>query len=175
MKVKVDWRVSDDAGPSRPGAVERDASRPTIYLYPGELFASSEPYAVTTILGSCVAVCLWDPVLRVGGINHYLLPFYPGGGPFSPRFGNVAVQHLIEKLLNLGSVQRSLQAKVFGGGCVFEAFGETHHHVGMKNVEVARTVLDSQGVPVVEDDVGGRKGRKLVFHVDDGTTRVEPL
>ena len=75
------------------GASPRDESRDLIrvYLQPGQLYASGQPSAVTTVLGSCVAICLWDPVVSVGGMNHYLLPFFAGGaGKGSPRFGNVA-------------------------------------------------------------------------------------
>ncbi|MFQ5882235.1 MAG: chemotaxis protein CheD [Candidatus Methylomirabilales bacterium] len=157
------------------GSIDRKGGRLTIYLHPGQVFASSEPYVVTTILGSCVAVCLWDPLLGVGGINHYLLPYRVGDGQSSPSFGNVAVHCLIEKLLALGSVRRNLQAKLFGGGCVIEAFRGKDGHLGMKNVQVARGLLEDEGIPVVEDDVGGRQGRRLIFHVNDGTTWVKQL
>lgn len=151
------------------------SERVKVYLLPGQLFASPEPCAVTTILGSCVAVCVWDRVLRIGGINHYLLPFWVGNGLASPRFGNVAVQRLIEKLLALGCQKQHLQAKLFGGACVIEAFHNRDNHLGMKNIQVARKVLETQGVPVIGEDVGGRQGRKLIFHTDEGTALVKLL
>ncbi len=163
----------------RPKGAERVAvpgsERSKVYLHPGQLFASSEPCVVTTILGSCVAVCVWDCVQRIGGINHYLLPFWVGNGQASPRFGNVAVQRLIEKLLALRSQKQNLQAKLFGGACVLEAFRGRENHLGMKNVEVARKLLEVEGVPVIGEDVGGRQGRKLIFHTDEGTALVKLL
>jgi chemotaxis protein CheD len=114
-------------------------------------------------------------VQRIGGINHYLLPFWVGNGLASPRFGNVAVQRLIEKLLALRSQKQNLQAKLFGGACVLEAFRGRENHLGMKNVEVARKLLEVEGVPVIGEDVGGRQGRKLIFHTDEGTALVKLL
>ena len=79
------------------------SERATAYLHPGQLFVSANSYAVTTILGSCVAVCLWDPVTQIGGINHFLLPTFSGEGIASPRFGNFAIKELLDQLAQLGS------------------------------------------------------------------------
>jgi chemotaxis protein CheD len=111
----------------------------------------------------------------MGGANHYLLPYWAGNGHSSPRFGNVAVQRLIEKLLALGSRKQNLQAKLFGGACVIEAFRDRETHLGMKNVQMARKLLENGGIPVTAEDVGGRRGRKLIFHVHDGTAWVRQL
>ena len=70
----------------------------THFLYPSTLFASREPFIVNTILGSCVAVCIYDTVLKFGGINHYMLPFWNGQGLASPKFGNIAIHKLLEKI-----------------------------------------------------------------------------
>ena len=152
-----------------------DGGRSKIYLHPGQLFASAERSAVSTILGSCVAVCLWDPILKIGGINHYLLPLWTGEGTASPRFGNVAVQDLLNRLLELGSQKRRLQAKLFGGACVIEAFRERENHLGTKNVQAAEELLGKEGIPLVGHDVGGCRGRKLIFHTDNGTAWVRQL
>ncbi len=153
----------------------QDGGRLTIYLHPGQLFASADGSAVTTILGSCVALCLWDPVSRVGGINHYLLPLWAGSGPSSPRFGDVAVRGLIERVLTLGSDKRRLKAKLFGGACVIAAFRARENHLGMKNVQAAQQLLEQEGIPLVGHDVGGGRGRKLIFHTDDGAAWVKQL
>jgi len=81
------------ASPGREDERERDLVR--VYLQPGQLYASAQPSAVTTVLGSCVAICLWDPLTSVGGMNHYLLPFFAGAGRGTPRFGNVAMAQLL--------------------------------------------------------------------------------
>ena len=155
--------------------IPADGGRSRIYLHPGELFVSAERSAVSTILGSCVAVCLWDPIAKIGGINHYLLPLWTGQGTVSPRFGNVAVQELVNKLLELGSQKSRLQAKLFGGACVIEAFRERESHLGTKNVQTAEELLEQEGIPLVGRDVGGRRGRKLIFHTDNGIAWVRQL
>lgn len=147
-------------------------ARERVYLAPGRLHASTEPEQVTTILGSCVAVCVWDPDLRVGGINHFLLP---EGVPSSPRFGDSAVRLLVERVLELGARRSRLRAKIFGGACVLEAFRNDSHPLGARNVEVARERLRAEQIPVVGEDVGGDLGRKLVFDVQTGSAWVRAI
>ena len=161
-----------DTSPSRNGD-GRDLLR--VYLQPGQLYASSQASAVTTVLGSCVAICLFDPVAAVGGMNHYLLPFFAGAGKGTPRFGNVAMTQLLERLLASGAVRGRLQAKVFGGACVLEAFQARQGHLGEKNATVAFRLLEEHSIPVVSSDVGGRSGRKLIFHSDTGSAWVARL
>lgn len=146
-----------------------------VYLHPGQVFVSAEAAQLTTVLGSCVAVCVYDPVLRLGGANHYLLPHWAGNGLSSPRFGNVAVRTLIERVLALGSRRSHLEAKVFGGACTMEAFRHQEGQLGARNAEVALRTLRQEGVPVVADDLGGRRGRKVVFHTDTGVALVRLL
>lgn len=164
--------ISDRRPSSPPDAA---SERATAYLHPGQLFVSADGYAVTTILGSCVAVCLWDPLSRIGGINHFLLPTFGGVGIASPRFGNIAIKELLDRLAELGSQKHNLLAKLFGGACVLEAFRHRQHHLGMKNIEVARELLQSESIPLVGHDVGGQRGRKLIFHTDDGAAWVKVL
>lgn len=150
-------------------------ARTAVYLHPGQVFVSASPAEVTTILGSCVAVFLWDPLLRVGGANHYLLPHGVGSGPSSSRFGNMALRHLIDDVLALGCRRSDLEAKVFGGACVLEALRGKGRHLGRKNVDVALAFLRREGIPVVAEDCGGGRGRKVVFHTDDGAAWVKRL
>ena len=141
------------------------------YLHAGHMVVSREPCRVTTVLGSCVAVALWDPTSGVGGINHFLLP----QGTDSPRFGNVAVRTLIREVVAAGARRRSLQAKVFGGACVLRAFKSGASHLGQKNVEVAQQILIDEGIPVAAQDVEGERGRKLIFQTHDGAAWVRSL
>ncbi len=146
------------------------------YLYPGQFFCSRSPVLVTTILGSCVSVCLTDRASRVGGVNHFLLPHWAGSGRATPRFGNVAISSLIEGLLQLGARLSSLEAKVFGGASVLGGHPASGTlALGDRNVEVARRLLDQEGIPIVAEDVGGDRGRKLLFQSDDGTVWVKKL
>jgi chemotaxis protein CheD len=165
--------IAEDRETSSPHDEAQDRIR--VYLQPGQLYASAQPSAVTTVLGSCVAICLWDPVECVGGMNHYLLPFFAGAGQGSPRFGNVAVAQLVDRLVTLGAVRGRLQAKLFGGACVLEAFQARQGHLGEKNVGVAFRLLEELAIPVVSRDVLGRSGRKLIFHSDSGSAWVAKL
>ena len=147
----------------------------TRYLHAGQIHVSADPCRVSTILGSCVAVCVWDPQARIGGVNHFLLPYCADGNLATPRFGNVAVASLIQGLLALGAHRSRLQAKVFGGACVIEAFRGSGRHLGEKNVEMALSVLAEAVIPVVAQDVGGHHGRKLIFDTGGGAAWVRGL
>jgi chemotaxis protein CheD len=145
------------------------------YLHAGHMVISREPCRVTTVLGSCVAVGLWDPTSGIGGVNHFLLPH--GSDPKSARFGNAAVRTLIREVVVAGARRRSLQAKLFGGACVLRAFRGfgTGTHLGQKNVEVARQILLDEAIPVAAEDVEGERGRKLIFQTHDGAAWVRSL
>jgi chemotaxis protein CheD len=151
-------------------ASPRDARR--VYLPPGRLLAAEGCVEVTTILGSCVAVCLWDEAKGLGGVNHFLLP---AGLPASPRFGDAAVPLLIERLLELGAGRSRLRAKVFGGASVLDAFRGEAEPLGARNVKAARERLSDAQIRVVGEDVGGMFGRKLVFDVQTGKAWVRAI
>jgi chemotaxis protein CheD len=148
--------------------------RKSVYLHAGYIHASATPSLVTTVLGSCVAVCLWSPKLKLGGVNHYLLPHPARAEPRNIRFGSVAIPTLIERLAALGASPSNLEAKIFGGACLLQAF-RSSMDLGSRNVELARTLLSKAGIPIVAEDVGGQRGRKLLFHTDDGTVFVREL
>lgn len=147
--------------------------RRRVYLHPGQLHAAAEPTEVTTVLGSCVAVCLWDPEARVGGVNHYTLPLPPPGAATSSRFGDGAIEMLLQQVLALGALGSRLQAKVCGGGNAFGREGAVS--LGQKNVDVARERLAAHGLRVVAVHVGGSRGRKLIFQTDTGIAWVKRL
>jgi chemotaxis protein CheD len=138
------------------------------YVAPGQIFVATAPAAVTTILGSCVAVCLWDPARRIGGMNHFMLPQFANAGVASPRFGNVAMEQLVEQMQVVGARIPMLQARVYGGSCMFEQMRAPGGHLGQKNADVAREFLRRRGIEIVETAVGGTRGRRLTFHTDEG-------
>ena len=139
----------------------------THFLYPAALFAEQEPHMVDTILGSCVAVCLYDPKRKIGGINHYMLPFWNGNGLASPKYGNIAIQKLIEKMLSYGSKPADLQAKVFGGGEVVETQSNLFK-IGERNIEIAMQTLKEHRIKITGQSVGGKNGRKIRFNTETG-------
>lgn len=136
----------------------------TYYLHPATLFVSEQPHVVTTVLGTCVAVCLWDRVLRVGGINHYMLPLWNGVGLSSPKFGNIAVALLIERMERLGCRRANLTAKLFGG----KASGNEHAllNIGDRNAALAEEMLTEARIAVTARSLGGPFGRKLLFNTE---------
>ncbi len=137
------------------------------FLYPSALFASQEPYIVNTILGSCVSVCLIDIKLQIGGINHYMLPFWNGQGLASPKFGNIAINKLIEKMISLGSSKHNLQAKVFGGGNIFES-NLLQFQIGERNITIAHEMLMEHQIRIISSSTGGNLGRKIQFNTHTG-------
>lgn len=135
------------------------------FLYPAALFASKTPHMVTTILGSCVAVCMYDPNVRIGGINHYMLPLWNGQGLASPKYGNIAIEKLLEKLVSLGCNKNNIQAKVFGGGEVIET-NITQFNIGARNIKLAHEMLEELKIPIIGQSVGGKLGRKILFNTE---------
>jgi len=156
-----------------PSNAPGDGGRSQVYLHAGDLVVAKSPTAIVTILGSCVAVCLWDADAAVGGMNHYLLPFHVEREK-SARFGSVAIPRLLEEVVTAGADPRNLQAKVFGGASVIGAFSKGRK-LGDENAHLALESLHALGVPVIEQDLGGTKGRKLVFHSDDGAAWIRIL
>ena len=142
------------------------------FLYPALIFAKKEPHIIGTILGSCVSVCLWDPVLKIGGMNHFLLPVWNGEGLATPKYGNIAIEKLIEKMESLGSKRRKLQAKIFGGASVIKGMSSTFN-VGKRNVVLAEELLGKLGIPIVAQHVEGNVGRRINFQTNTGKVQMK--
>jgi len=142
----------------------------THFLYPAALFASTTPHRVSTILGSCVAVCVFDPILKIGGINHYMLPYWNGQGLASPKYGNIAIERLVEKMMSLGSQKSNLKAKVFGGGEVIDT-NISQFHIGERNIQIAMEILEELRLPIVAKSVGGKLGRKIEYNTNTGEVK----
>lgn len=140
------------------------------FLYPAAIFASNEPYQVNTILGSCVAVCFWDASTKVGGMCHYMLPYWNGEGLASPKYGNIAIEKLLEKMYSLGSKKINIIAKVFGGGDVLET-KNPQFHIGERNIKLANDMLEETKIRVVSSSVGGKLGRKIIFYTHTGEVK----
>lgn len=143
------------------------------YLYPSAIFASKAPTLVTTVLGTCVAVCLYDPVTHIGGINHFMLPLWKGEGLASPKYGDIAIDRLLHKMLSLGAGKGSLQAKVFGGLSRTPDFSV--YNIGGRNVQLAQNYLGQLNIPVLAHHVGGDLPRKVLFSTHTGEVLMKVL
>jgi len=146
----------------------------THYLYPCTVFVHRAEYIVSTILGSCVAVCLRDRVLAMGGINHYMLALWNGDGLPTPKYGNIAIETLLKAMLGRGCLRENLTAKIFGGANVIGS-GQGAFSVGERNIALARDVLAREGLPIVAEDVGGDAGRKIIYNTRTGVVLVSRL
>ena len=140
----------------------------TRYLYPGTIIISAVPCQITTVLGTCVAVCLWDADRQAGGINHYILPLWDGRGLATPRFGDIAIARLLEGMARVGCHPESLTAKLFGGKICLGVYD-----TGGRNVELAREQLQAAGITVAAEDVGGNFGRRVAFDTTTGVVRLK--
>jgi len=150
-----------------------DHSRSAAYLHVGHIIISTEPCAITTVVGSCVAMFLFDPVLRVGGGNHYVLPMLGSPGSQSTRYGVVAVAELFRRIRALGCRESDLQAELVGGASIIPASEHIGaESLGMKNVRIARQMLAERGIAVLAENTGGSRGRRVVFRTDSGEVLV---
>lgn len=138
-----------------------------VYLYPSSLVVKDTPTRIHTILGSCVAVCLFDKTRQIGGINHYMLPYWNGCGLETPKYGNIAIEKLIGGMLALGSKKEHLIAKVFGGAAVLEV-SFSSFNIGDKNIGVAMDILKKNNIPILAQSTGGTRGRKIIFNTQTG-------
>jgi chemotaxis protein CheD len=139
------------------------ATLPQVYLHPGQAHVASGPANLKMILGSCAGVFLFDPLLRIGGATHFMLPLHGEGQP-SPRYGDVAIAELLGRFRALGSQHRNIQARIFGGACVLQALQNIQGsigHIGQKNVAIAIDILGREGVEIIDKNVFGNRGRKV--------------
>jgi chemotaxis protein CheD len=146
-----------------------------VKILPGEYFATDRDMALVTVLGSCVAACLRDPVAGVGGMNHFMLPHDDATQPLSrsARYGAYAMEVLINKLMRLGAKRDRLEAKVFGGGAVVP--GLTQINIGEANAHFAMDYLRNEKIPVSADDLMGTEPRKVYFFPRTGKALVRML
>ena len=151
-----------------PAAIDPSEKLRTVYLYPGQVFTASQPLLVSTILGSCIAVCLWDEKTRIAGINHYLLPSGPVRAQTDLRYGNLAIERLIDEMVAAGATTSRMMAKVVGGASIMGSSSGGRQSIGDQNAAVARQVLAKYGIAVTAEQTGGVRGRKLLFHTGTG-------
>ncbi|MBK7655508.1 MAG: chemoreceptor glutamine deamidase CheD [Betaproteobacteria bacterium] len=145
---------------------------PAVKVLPGEYFVSSEDMVIMTVLGSCIAACIWDPHLNIGGMNHFMLPDSDGIDT-SGRYGSYAMELLINEMVKAGSRREAMQAKVFGGGQVMASF--TAMNVGERNTEFVLDYLKTERIPIVSKDVLDIYPRKVCFFPTTGKALVKRL
>jgi chemotaxis protein CheD len=145
---------------SAPSSFDR-ANEHVLHVIQGSYKTSGDPQAVMmTILGSCVATCMWDPQTQVGGMNHFLLASDPDKADQGSRHGLNAMELLINGLLKHGAQRHRLKAKLFGGAMMDHRFGR----IGKANADFAQAFLHDEGIPVVSQSLGGTLARRIRFY-----------
>ncbi|SKA45510.1 chemotaxis protein CheD [Enterovibrio nigricans] len=152
-----------------------------VKIQPGEVYVTSERELISTGLGSCISACVWDPFIELGGMNHFMLPFgdadnIEGWDPTqwrsnAARYGNYAMELLINTMIQQGAVKSRLRVKLFGGGMVMGKQAA----IGKKNIEFIRSYVESEGLVLVSEDLGTEFPRKVVFDPMTGKAWVKKL
>jgi chemotaxis protein CheD len=148
-------------------------------LLPGDYFVAIEGEIISTVLGSCVSACIRDRRLCFGGMNHFMLPIDESEGhstwgttaSSTTRFGNVAMERLINEMLKLGAKRADLEVKLVGGGKVLDAMTD----IGARNIKFVREYVRAEGFVVLGEDLGEVYPRKVMYHPQTGSARVKRL
>ncbi|MFD2111007.1 chemoreceptor glutamine deamidase CheD [Thiorhodococcus fuscus] len=156
---------------------DRNFDMDAVKILPGEYYVSTREILMVTVLGSCVGACIRDRISGIGGINHFMLPDDKRDEDSrfgrSMRYGDYAMEILINQLLKLGARRAHLEAKVFGGGNVLPGF--KNHVVGERNAHFVMDYLATEGIPVVARDLLGSHPRKVYFFPATGRVLVKKL
>jgi chemotaxis protein CheD len=156
-----------------PGALT--IALPEVFLHPGQNHVAPNPAILKMILGSCAGVFLFDSKLWIGGATHFMLPC-SGEGPASSRYGDVALAELLESFRTFGCNHRNIEARIFGGACMVQAFeklGSRIGQIGRRNIEIACKILERESIAIVEKDVFGNQARKVSMISNTGETALE--
>ncbi len=151
-----------------------------VKILPGEYYVTRHNEAVSTVLGSCISACIRDPVLKVGGMNHFMLPADASAGSndwldpiagLATRYGSYAMESLINDLLKLGAARERLEIKVFGGGRVLAGITD----IGARNIAFIRSFIQLEGYRLSAEDLGSTYPRKVVYFPTTGRVKVRRL
>jgi chemotaxis protein CheD len=144
-------------------------------ILPGEFFVSGEPMIVYTVLGSCISACIRDPIARVGGMNHFMLPEPKDAASDSwgesTRYGSYAMESLINEILKLGGLKSRLEVKLFGAGKIYNS----NIDVGARNAEWVLGFLKAEGLTPAKVDLGSVHPRKVYYFTDAGRVLVKKI
>jgi len=134
-------------------------------ILPGEYYVSMHGELISTVLGSCISACIRDFKMGIGGMNHYLTS--------ATRYGNFAMEILINEILKAGGSKKNMEVKLFGGGRVLSSM--TKINIGNKNINFVHEYLEKEGLSVLCEDIGDIYPRKVIFFADSGRVRVKKL
>ncbi len=146
-------------------------SQKTVHIVQGDHHVSGEhDVVITTVLGSCVAACIYDPVMKIGGMNHFLLPLAKQDKT-DIRYAAAAMETLVNSLLRRGAKRERLEAKLFGGARMIPTLPD----IGRRNAEAATRILQDDGIRIVNGDLCGHEARRVRFWPTSGRVQVQLL
>lgn len=149
-------------------------------LLPGEYYVTKDDELITTVLGSCISACVRDPIAGIGGMNHFMLPesseqrLQSGAEAVvgnATRYGNYAMEHLINTILSQGGKRKNLEVKLFGGGKIIPSMSD----VGLKNISFIMEYVDAEGLNLLGHDLGDIYPRKVNFYPKTGRARMKKI
>lgn len=149
-------------------------------ILPGEYYVTKDNESITTVLGSCIAACIRDKETGVGGMNHFMLPetnqhkLSSGDEAVvgnATRYGNYAMEHLINVILANGGKRKNLEVKLFGGGKIIPTLGD----VGQRNIDFVLEYIDTEALKLVSDDLGDIYPRKVIYFPKTGKVRMKKI
>ena len=134
----------------------------------------SNPMVMRTILGSCVGICVYDRMKKIGGLAHVLLPNDTSNGKLPEKYADTAIPLLVNQLIKNGAKKEFLSAKIAGGASMFKFESNLAlSQIGQRNVEVTRDALEKLSIPITQEDIGGSTGRVIDFYLNDGHLKVK--
>jgi chemotaxis protein CheD len=139
------------------------------FLKPGYIYVATKPTIISGVVGSSVSVCLYDRKRNTGGMNLFQLPHTSEKKQATARYGNVAIITLVRMMIEHGSDLKHLEAQILGGAYNPDISEE---NIGQENIHIARKILARRQVRIVSEDVGGEKGRKIIFNTLDNEVAV---
>jgi len=182
--------VNKKPGPTPPPALpgfshinrywDKTTSKHVAKILPGEYYVTAHDEFITTVLGSCISACIRDPIFGIGGMNHFMLPINKTGDPrawganvvsSATRYGNFAMEHLINGILTNGGQRKNLEVKVFGGGRIIGNMTD----VGMNNIDFVRDYIDAEALKLVAEDLGDIYPRKVMYDPKTGKVKMKKL
>ncbi len=150
-----------------------------VFILPGEAKYSRRPTIISTLLGSCVSVCLHDKKNKWGGLNHFMLPYRESGKLAPGKYGDFAITSLIEVAQRVGTLKQDLVASLFGGGAVTGHLGSMESvsggNVGERNIAAAREIMRFHKIPIVREDLGGFNGRKIAMNTETNEIELKQI
>jgi len=139
------------------------------FMQPGYILVPDRPVGISTVIGSGVSVCVFDRKKRIGGMNHFVFPYITTKGKTTALYGNVATTALLKMMLAKDSSINDLEAQLYGGAYLPE---KNNKDIGSENIEIARKILLKNRISITSQDVGGEKGRKVVFNTSTNEVAV---